>query len=119
MNVWDKLRAGAYHNDVEYPASPYKPKLAANPTAAQARAYADAMEWHTTVHEPKYEKLREAYYARAREIESEFRADLEAYYGMKGHPKADLLYSKSYERAHSGGFEEMAKAYDDYVELVK
>ena len=119
MCVWDKLQADAYKNDVEYPPHPKKPRLGPNPTSAQAREYAAALELYETVEMPEHKKLQAAYYARASEIETQFQDDLESYYDMKDHPKRSLVYSKAYERGHSAGFGEVANAYSDYVELVK
>ena len=45
--------------------------------------------------------------------------DLEAFYGMRGHPKAALLYGKAWEMGHHAGLQEVANYYDDLVELVK
>ena len=118
MDVWTKLEANAYRNRDPFPSRPRKPTLAKDATPAQIRVYADQLEVYD---EAIKEHLRvvAAYHARSAELEAQFRDDLEHYYGMKGHPKADLLYGKAYDRGHSGGMEEVANHYSDLVELVK
>jgi hypothetical protein len=59
-----------------------------------------------------------AHYSRSAALEAEFRHDLEVTYHMVGHPKADLLYGKAYQRGHSGGHSNVASEYADMVELV-
>lgn len=63
--------------------------------------------------------VQEAYNQEEVRLVELFRADIETEYGMVGHPKASLLFSKAWERGHSGGFCEIAIVYDDLVELIK
>lgn len=72
-----------------------------------------------TADKAKYEADKDAYLKDDNAREATFVAALHEYHGMTGHPKADLLYSKAYERGHSNGHEEIANYYDDLVELVK
>jgi len=48
----------------------------------------------------------------------EFREDLAEEYGVVGHPKESLLFSKAWARGHSDGFYAVAYAYADLVELI-
>lgn len=117
MNVWNKLEANAYRNPVPFPASPRKPRLNMKASPAEVRAYADELEAYD-VAMVRYREEVAAYYARNVALEAEFRHDLELEYHMVGHPKADLLYGKAWERGHSGGLQEVASAYSDMVDLV-
>jgi len=115
--VWTKLEDNAYRNPEPIPLKPRKPVLRATSTPAELRLYADKLESYDAELRVFREQLA-AYYARTAALESEFRCDLEEAYNMVGHPKADLLYGKSWERGHSGGLHEVADVYSDLVELV-
>ena len=119
MNVWDKIAARAYDNPDPCPVKPLRPRLAPNPTSEQAREYAKALDQYENVELPEHEAAYALYQARCAELATPFQDDLEEYYDMKGHPKAELLYWKSYERGHHAGFSEIASVYSDLVELVK
>lgn len=116
-SIDDKIKAGAYTNTLEYPKAPSKPSLPFRATAAQAREYADKLEAYETEKAGNREKIA-AYHAETRRIEEQFRADLEAEYGMKDHPKAGVLFSKAWEMGHSSGYGEVASYYDDLHELI-
>lgn len=118
MNVYDKINNGDYKNKLPYPQNPKKPYLKKDATPAEIRAYADAVE-NYPVHEEAYKAMQKTYYEESRELENKFIADLEAEFDIVGHPKAGLLYSKAYERGHSGGFSEVLSYYEDLVELLK
>ena len=118
MDVWTKLEANAYRNRDPYPERPRKPVLSKDATPAQIRAYADALEAYDS-QLVEYRALVAAWNAHSVALEGEFRRDLEITYDMVGHPKADLLYDKAYEKGHSGGMQEVANYYSDLVELVK
>jgi hypothetical protein len=61
---------------------------------------------------------RDAYNADVNQKMAQFKADLEAEYGMVGHPKADKLYAKAWDMGHSSGLNEVMYYYDDLSELV-
>lgn len=117
QDVWDKLQQDAYRNPGEFPQAPSKPKLNPKATPAEVRDFADKLEAYDhamTLHR----ELQAAYHARSAALEAEFRHDLEVYYLMVGHPKADLLYGKAYQMGHYAGMQEVAHYYSDLVELV-
>lgn len=116
--VWSKLEDNAYCNPEPFPAKPRKPVLGANSTPAELRLHADKLESYD-VEMTVYRERAAAYYARTAALEAEFRCDLELAYNMIGHPKADLLYFKSWEKGHSAGLHEVANVYSDLVELVQ
>ena len=62
---------------------------------------------------------RTAYNAEIEAIRQTFRADLEAEYGVTGHPKAELLWTIAWDRGHADGLGPVYAAYDTLVELIK
>jgi len=40
-------------------------------------------------------------------------------YGLVGHPKLDLLYSKAWDLGHSSGFSEVECHFTDLLELIR
>lgn len=56
--------------------------------------------------------------AEAQKVE-DLRRQCEADFGMTGHPKADLLWSKAWENGHSNGLQEVYSSYADLVELAQ
>ena len=52
-------------------------------------------------------------------LDAQFRSDLEDWFGVTGHPKADLLFNKAWERGHSGGYIDVYNNYSDLVDLIK
>lgn len=117
-SVRDKIRDGAYDSTVQYPTKPRKPRLASGATAAEARAYADEVEAYGPAMEA-FATARAAYYADEDRLAWVFRRDLEEENGVPhDHPKAQMLWDKSYEQGHSSGLSEIANVYDDLSELV-
>ena len=54
-----------------------------------------------------------------RRLEREFEADALRKLGLGDHPKAGLLYDKSWELGHSSGFSEVWNYMQDLAELVR
>lgn len=48
-----------------------------------------------------------------------FMTDIEEEFGVKGNPKAKLLWEKAWAMGHSSGFYEIYNVYSDLVELIK
>lgn len=64
-------------------------------------------------------KLARRIYNEAQErIDMAFKAALEDYYGIDGHPKADKLWALAWEYGHSGGYNEVECYYDELVVLL-
>lgn len=63
-------------------------------------------------------EARRLYNTDQERLRQEFRADLEAEYGLVGHPKAAKLFDMAWEDCHSSGFSEVASHYDRLAELV-
>jgi len=50
---------------------------------------------------------------------AQFRKDLEEVTGMKGQPKADMLWIKAWNMGHSAGLYEVMNVYFDLIDLVR
>lgn len=121
MTVRDKINAGDYETKLPYP---MKPK---NPSILNARVGSLSADELASIPKTKaaYEKemaeypaLRAAYNADEARLLAQFKADLEAEYGVVGHPKADKLYALAWEHGHSAGLTEVVHYYEEFVELV-
>jgi hypothetical protein len=116
-SVWTKLEDNAYRNNHELPERPRRPVLNHNAGASEIRQYADALDDYD-------QRLRDyrdqmvAHNTVTAALEAQFQTDLEAEYGMTGHPKAALLYHKAWERGHAYGLSEVASVYAGMVDLV-
>lgn len=117
MSVQDKVNSGAYTSRLAYPSTPVKPKLGPKATSVEARAYADALEQYERELADVRES-RDAYNEDQRQLDEQFRRDLEEEFGMKNHPKASLLFAKAWDMGHSAGYGNVLVYYSDLHELV-
>lgn len=62
---------------------------------------------------------RAAYRAENTRLEVQFKADLEAEFGVIGNPKADKCFSLAWDYGHSSGYREVYSYYSELVELIK
>jgi hypothetical protein len=92
------------------PEKPKKPLLPRNPSAAEARAYADALE--------EYDRERLGYgeylgwYNEQKEkLQTAFKNQLRSDWGM-GEQEFDFLWDEAYELSHSGGLSEVYCQFD-------
>lgn len=110
--------------DLRSPVKPVKPTLGRNPSAIEARAFADALEEYEREFRG-YEEDRKYYQsmvnARAREFEGKLQKD----YGLDDDEFA-VIWGEAYSRGHSGGFHEVWQEFDGlydfalkYVEIAK
>lgn len=110
--------------DLRVPTKPVKPTLGRNPSAIEARAFADALEEYEREFRA-YEDDRSFYQhnlsARAREFEDKLQKDYEL-----DDDEFSAIWSEAYDRGHSGGFSEVYAEFDrlydfalKYAELVK
>ncbi len=117
-SVREKLMNGEYKTKLEYPKRDKKPKMELiKPTAAQARAYADAMDAYEAG-QADYDAARMAWHADEQRLLEQFRKDLEAEFDLTGHPKADKVWSKAWEHGHSAGLGEVIYWYDEFADMV-
>lgn len=120
--IRDRITAGEFKNALPYPSRPMMPALLSKrggdlSAAEMARLPTAKAEYEAA--KAAYDEAKAAYNAEDARLHTAFREALEAEYGMAGHPKADKLYSKAWEKGHSSGFGEVANEYDDLVELVR
>jgi len=119
QTVWDKLNKSYYDKiTVKLTSMPSKPLVPINPSANDLRLLADKMDAYDADLQ-HYKDQRVAYMQEQNKLQQEFRNDLEAYYGVTNHPKADLLYDMAWDRGHSAGFLDVANYYSDLVRLIK
>jgi hypothetical protein len=120
-SVAQKIYVEYYSPKTKFPTEPQKPNtvvdVAIFSEAAIALIRAAAKSFDES--SKKYLEDREAYWAECARVEAEFRSDLERENEMVGHPKADVLFAKAWERGHSSGFGEVLAAYEDLIVLVK
>ena len=122
MSTYQNFIDGKYTNTAPYPTKPVEPavlrKRARELTndeltslAEVTRAYDDA--------KAAYDAARREHGAESGRLTALLQADLEAEYGVTGHPKAELLWSKAYDRGHSSGMGEVISVWVDLVELIQ
>jgi hypothetical protein len=99
------------------PVKPTKPFLARNPTAVEARAYADALE--------EYERKRKSYddnlswYRREKaELLVKFQLELRTDYGL-AESEFNVIWNAAWERGHSCGLEQVYYEFDTLFDFVK
>jgi hypothetical protein len=120
--IRERIRGDFYKSKVPYPDNVKKPEvllkkaadLTSDEIASLTRVKADYEQALLD-----YKESRARYNEESGRLYSLFRSDVEEANDMKGHPKADLLWSKAWEHGHSGGYGEVLSHYEDLVELVK
>ncbi len=122
LSVRQKIDMNVYSPKTPYPGAVRRPaylsKKAYDLTVLEAASMKkDKEEYDAAV--AAVAELRKAYQNEVRACEDQFKIDLEVEYGLVGHPKADLLFSKAWEMGHSSGFGEVLNYYDELSELVK
>ncbi|AKE44674.1 hypothetical protein AU106_gp043 [Sinorhizobium phage phiM9] len=116
-SVRNKIINGDYKNKLPYPEKPMKPFLPSKHTSAEAKEYVKLLEEYEVLKEAWQNKV-DVYNEETRELAVKFQEDLEAEFGMTGHPKAAKLFGKAWEHGHSGGLLEIHNWYSNLYELV-
>ncbi len=121
-STYDKYLAGEYTTKLVYPSKPVEPtvlrKRARELTEAELSSLAEVTRTHDAA-KAAYEVARREYGLDSGRLTALLQSDLEAEYGVTGHPKAELLWSKAYERGHSAGMGEVINVWTDLVELIQ
>lgn len=109
--------------DLRAPVKPVKPTLGRNPSASEARAFADALEEYERefrAYEEDRSFYRHSVNVRAREFEDKLKAD----YGLDDDEFA-VIWNEAYDRGHSSGLHEVHGEFDrlydfalKYAEIV-
>lgn len=101
---------------LKYPSKPTKPTISRNPSANEARAWADALEEYEREMK-SYDEDLSWYRSESRRLQNEFMDRLKKDYGLSD--KAfDLVWSKAWERGHSAGLHEVYHEFDDLCEFL-
>lgn len=69
--------------------------------------------------EADYKQAREAYNAEINSLQAEFKVDLFEEFGVTDNPKAELCFSKAWERGHAYGYSDVYSVFSDIVELIQ
>ena len=102
--------------DLIYPASPKKPLLVKDATAAQVREYADQLEVYEA-EMVKYRGHREWYNTETNRRLQELRDRVRDDYDIT-QAQFDLLWNRAWEDGHSSGLHEVLSHFDDLYELA-
>jgi len=131
MTIFDNINNGKYEQKVKFSSlMDRKSKSYSALTAfAQTLENMPALEgFAEKVMEVVHEELKEyqgakdaqnAFHKQELALQHQFREDLEKDAGVENNPKKDALFSKTYDRGHSGGYHEVANIYLDLVELIQ
>jgi hypothetical protein len=117
MKYSDFEKGGKYSNTYPYPSKPTKPILPNKHTKEQVLQYADLLEMYEADLK-NYKIQKELYYEKENEMLEIFKKDLFEELGIVGHKKAELLYSKAWEKGHSSGLYEVYLQASDLVDLI-
>lgn len=117
MKDWDWYSG----KDIEFNrAKPVKPCFLKNHTSAQARKFADALE----VYEKEFAEYQDAYKEYRDQLSerySAFKPDLfkEAQSSIVNKDVFSIVYDASYDRSHSGGFQEVYNEFYERVDFIE
>lgn len=103
-------------NHLNYPIKPAKPTISRNPSAVEAKAWADALEDY----ERDMERFKEDlnwYRSEKASLLIKFQDMVRADYGLEQEP-FNLIWSKAWERGHSGGLHEVFSEFDELFEFL-
>ena len=102
--------------DLRYPGSPAKPGLSYNPTAAEARLYANQLEAYET-DLVEYKRLRDDYNrsinGRLHELKTRLRNDYNITEGQ-----VVILWNKAWEDGHSEGVRRVVEIFDELYDVA-
>ena len=103
-------------SDLVYPKSPKKPRLSSNPSAQEAREYADALEHYDIVYTEYRDELMK-YTSEIHRREDQFRKELQEEYDLSD-AHFSVLWSFAWDDGHSAGYEEVVLYFERYYDLV-
>lgn len=103
--------------DLKYPSKPTKPTLGRNPTAVDARAFADALEEYKRDLE-SYKEDKSYYNDRVGARMKEYREKIMKDYGMC-RQEFDVIWNKAWEYGHASGLSEVHYHFDSLFDFVK
>ena len=121
MSTYQKFIDGVYTNGAPYPVKPVEPSVLRKRARDLTNDELATLVEVTSIYDDAklaYDEARRAHNAESGRLTALLQADLEAEYGVTGHPKAELLWSKAYDRGHSGGMGEVINVWTDLVDLI-
>jgi hypothetical protein len=98
------------------PTKPSKPGLSRNPTAIEARAFADALEEYEREMKAYNENLS-WYRSEAASLLIKFQDKLKEDYSL-GSAEFDVIWSEAYDHSHSGGLQEVYYEFERLYEFA-
>lgn len=98
------------------PDKPAKPRLERNPTAIEARAYADGLEEYEREMK-SYEEDLGWYKSEKKVLLTKFQDKLREDYGLS-ESAFSVLWNEAYNRGHSGGLHEVYHEFDSLFEFL-
>jgi hypothetical protein len=98
------------------PTKPSKPGLSRNPTAIEARAFADALEEYEREMKAYNENLS-WYRSEAASLLTKFQDKLKEDYSL-GSAEFDVIWSEAYDHSHSGGLQEVYYEFERLYEFA-
>lgn len=103
-------------HDLKYPSKPTKPTLGRNPTAVDARAFADALEEFEREYKG-YLEDKSYYNSMVSARMNEFQVKLMNDYGLC-QQEFDVIWEKAWEDGHSAGLSEVYWHFDSLFDFV-
>lgn len=102
--------------DLVYPQKPSKPSLSRNPSASEAREYADDLEYYETAME-EYKSDRAWYSTQQNNRLLELQTKLRDEYGIT-EAQMFILWNKAWEDGHSEGVQRVVGIFDELYSVA-
>lgn len=98
------------------PEKPVKPTISRNPSAVEARAYADALEEYESALS-SYNEDYAWYLSEKASLLIKFQDKLRSDYGL-GEAAFNVIWAEAWNRGHSGGLHEVYHEFDSLFEFL-
>lgn len=98
------------------PEKPVKPKISLNPSATEARAWAEALEEYESEMK-SYDEDLGWYKSEKKVLMTKFQDKLRSDYGLS-ESAFSVLWNEAYNRGHSGGLYEVYHEFDSLFEFL-
>ena len=121
QSIYDRVDSGAFKPTLPYPKPVAKPAIFSKRVSELTETELKSFTTVKREYEDRLEKARveiDAYRREEVSLLAAFREEVEEAFGMRGHVKADLLWSKTWEHGASNSLRDVLAAYEDLVELV-
>jgi hypothetical protein len=106
-----------YQNTLPYPQKPVKPSGVGITSVGRAEKFTgDVCRYEAEMLEYNFQAGE--YHKKEHDLYEQFKQDVLIEVGLAGHPKADKVFARAWERSHSSGYEEVFNVLEDLAELV-